>query len=133
MTDHLERYRVVKASIPPVFVLWTILMLALTLLPTNSIPDSKFFSYDKIGHFGMFGGWTFFLGLYMIVYKQKAHISLILLMLVGILFGAFIEVMQHTLPSSRTASWDDLIANSLGCLTASLLLHPVKNFLKRSS
>ncbi len=133
MTKLLKRYRYIKAAIPPVFVLWTILMLALTLLPSNTLPDVKIFSYDKIGHFGMFGGWTFFLGLYMIVYKQKAHINLILLMMTGILFGVLIEVLQYLLPSNRTASLGDVIANSLGCLTAALLLHPIKIYLKRST
>ena len=133
MTELLERYKFIRGAIPPVFFLWTVLMLALTLMPSESIPDIKVFSYDKIGHFGLFGGWTFFLGLYFIVYREKTNINLVLLMFAGILFGVFIELMQFLLPGSRSASWGDVIANSLGCLTAWLLLRPIRDYLKKSN
>ncbi len=131
MTDILARYQFIRTAIPPVFILWTVLMLALTLLPNEALPDAGIFSYDKIGHFGMFGGWTFFLGLYIVVYKQNTDINLFILMIAGIVFGVFIEAMQFFLPLNRTASWEDIVANSLGCITAFLLLHPVKNHLKK--
>jgi VanZ family protein len=131
MTDMLRRYRIIRSAIPPVFILWTLLMLLLTLLPGEVLPSARLFSYDKIGHFGMFGGWTFFLGLYMIVYKEKVNINLFLLMMAGILFGAAIEGLQYLMPMGRAASWGDIIANSLGCFAAYLVLHPVRNYLKR--
>ncbi len=131
MTDILKRYRIIRTAIPPVFILWTVLMLLLTLLPGESLPSAKLFSYDKIGHFGMFGGWTFFLGLYFIVYREKVNINLFLLMMAGILFGAAIEGLQYLMPLGRTASWGDILANSLGCLAAYLMLHPVRSYLKR--
>lgn len=130
MTDIFMRHRLMRSAIPPVFILWTILMLTLTLIPGESIPDAPLFAYDKIGHFGMFGGWTFFLGLYMIVYRGKRDINLFLLMIAGILFGAVIELLQYFLTDDRTASWGDVIANSLGCFTAYLLLHPVRSYLR---
>ncbi len=130
MTNIRNRYRLLRIVIPPVFVLWTITMLALTLLPGDAIPSVSLFSYDKVGHFGMFGGWTFFLGLYIIVYRENVEINLYLLAMAGILFGASIEVLQYLLPTNRTASWGDIVANTLGCITAILVLHPLKNFLK---
>lgn len=129
MTDLLTRYPLIRPAIPAVFLLWTMLMLALTLLPGDALPSNRLFSYDKIGHFGMFGGWTFFLGLYFIIYKDKVNINLFLLMATGILFGILIEVLQYLIPAGRTASWGDIIANSLGCLAAYLFLHPVRNYL----
>lgn len=131
MTDLLRRYRYIRRAIPYVFVLWTILMLVLTLIPSETMPDVKLFSFDKLGHLGMFGGWTFFLGLYVIVYKEKIEINLVLLLLAGIIFGGLIELMQHLLTGDRTASLGDFTANTLGCIVAYLLLHPVKRYLKR--
>ncbi len=131
MTDLLKRYRFIRSTIPAVLVLWTVLMLTLTLLPGEMLPSTRLFSYDKIGHFGMFAGWTFFLGLYMIIYREKVHINLFLLLVVGILFGAFIEFLQYLMPAGRSASWGDIVANSLGCFTAYLVLHPVRNFFKK--
>ncbi len=131
MTDTLTRYRIIRSAIPPVFIFWTVLMLLLTLLPGDTLPGNRLFSYDKVGHFGMFGGWTFFLGLYMIVYKEKVNINLFMLMMAGIVFGAAIEGLQYLMPMGRTASLGDIAANSLGCFTAFLVLHPVRNYLKR--
>ena len=131
MTDIITRYRIIRSAIPPIFLIWTILMLLLTLLPGDALPSTRLFSYDKIGHFGMFGGWTFFLGLYMIVYKEKVNINLFLLMMAGILFGAAIEGLQYLMPVGRAASWGDIAANSLGCFAAFLVLHPVRNYLNR--
>ncbi len=131
MTDLLTRYPIIRPAIPAVFLLWTVLMLTLTLIPGDALPSNRLFSYDKVGHFGMFGGWTFFLGLYFMIYKEKVHINLFLLMTAGILFGAMIEVLQHIMPAGRSGSLDDIIANSLGCFTAYLLLHPVRNYVKR--
>lgn len=131
MTDLLKRYRIIRSAIPPVFILWTALMLVLTLLPSESLPSSRLFSYDKIGHFGMFGGWTFFLGLYFIVYRENTRTNLFLLMLAGILFGALIEGLQFVLPASRSATWGDIAANSLGCFFAYVMLHPIRNYLKK--
>ncbi len=131
MTDLLTRYPIIRPAIPAVFLLWTVLMLTLTLIPGDALPSNRLFSYDKVGHFGMFGGWTFFLGLYFLIYKEKVHINLFLLMTAGILFGAMIEVLQHIMPAGRSGSLDDIIANSLGCFTAYLLLHPVRNYVKR--
>ena len=133
MSEILQRYPVIIKAIPPVFILWTLLMLALTLLPADSIPDSRLFSFDKIGHFAMFGGWTFFLGLYIIAYKRKTDANLFLLMLAGILFGGSIEIMQHLLPGNRSASWGDFTANTLGCIVAYLILSPLRQYLKRKN
>lgn len=131
MTDMLRRNRIIRSAIPPIFLLWTLLMLFLTLLPGDSLPSAQLFSYDKIGHFGMFGGWTFFLGLYMIVYKRRVDINLFLLVMTGILFGAAIEGLQYLMPMGRTASWGDILANSIGCFAAYLVLHPMRAYLKR--
>ncbi len=131
MTDILKRYPIIRPAIPAIFLFWTVLMLALTLLPSDTLPGNRLFSYDKLGHFGMFGGWTFFLGLYFMVYRGKVQINLFLLMAVGILFGAVIEVLQYVMPAGRTGSWGDVLANSLGCFTAYVLLHPVRGYLKR--
>lgn len=132
MTNLFQRYRFIRTVIPPVFILWTITMLLLTLLPGDSLPEARVFSYDKLGHFGMFGGWTFFLGLYLIVYQGKTNINLFLLLLAGIFFGVFIEGMQYILPFGRSANWGDIIANSFGCLAAYLILHPVRSYIKNS-
>lgn len=131
MTDLISRLGLLRTAIPPALVVWTLLMLALTLLPSGSLPEARVFSYDKIGHFLLFGGWTFILGLYFIIYRQETDTNLIFLLLAGILLGGLIEILQYILPANRTASWGDVMANSLGCITAYFMLNPIKDYLSR--
>ncbi|MDI6401393.1 VanZ family protein [Balneolaceae bacterium ANBcel3] len=131
MKEVSTRIRFIRWAIPPVLVLWTLLMLMATLLPGSALPDAKLFSYDKVGHFAMFAGWTFFLGLYFIVYKEKTTINLYMLVIAGVLFGAIIEGLQFLLPGNRTASWGDILANTAGAVIAFLALYPIKEYFKR--
>lgn len=130
MKPIVTRIELARRAIPPLFVLWTMLMLYLTLSPGEALPDVKLFAYDKLGHFGMFAGWTFFLGLYMIIYKENRNVSLFLLTLAGILFGGLIEILQHVLPGNRNASWGDFAANTLGCIAAYLVLRSIRHYVR---
>lgn len=116
----------IQKSIPYLILIWTLLIVYLTLFPSESIISSKLFSYDKLGHFGMFGGWTGLIGLYYLIYKRNYHAPLLIIMITGVLFGGFIELMQYLLPYDRHGNIYDIIANTLGCLTAYFIL----NFLR---
>lgn len=133
MTTFFDRYTYLRTAIPPVFVFWTLIMLVLTLFPGDVLPKTGLFSYDKVGHFGMFGGWTFFLGLYLMAYKKIISINLLLLLATGVFFGILIEFLQFIMPLGRVASLGDVIANSLGALTACICLYPLQSYLKKKS
>ena len=128
----LHRYQpFIKLLLPAILVLWTLLLATLTLLPGSALPESPLLAYDKLGHFGLFGGWTFFLGLYLMIHRRKQQINLLALMTAGIIFGAFIELMQYIMPLDRTASWGDILANTAGCLAATLVLHAIRLYLQK--
>lgn len=112
----------VQKSIPILILLWTLLILYFTLFPSDNLFDTDLFSYDKIGHFGMFGGWTGLIGLYFLIYKKDNNAPLFTILIIGIIFGAFIEFLQFLLPFDRNANLMDIAANSLGCITAYLIL-----------
>ncbi|MGM0506664.1 MAG: VanZ family protein [Bacteroidota bacterium] len=95
--------------------------LGLTLLPQENFQNSDIFQYDKVGHFLIFGVWTFLLGLALHL-KGQRPLPYLAIFLAGSLFGLTIEVLQETLPVNRNMSFADWIADSFGSLMAVLLL-----------
>lgn len=107
------------------FIAITAITLLLTLLPPDNFQGRAIFSYDKIGHFLMFFGWSFMFGLSLILYSRQ-EAPLLFIFVAGTLFGISIEYMQEMLSHGRTASWADAAADSAGTLTAVLLLWWIK-------
>lgn len=100
----------------------TIITLGLTLLPVDRIMPSKLWSYDKLGHLGIFGGWTFLIGYYRYLLKPE-RLNLLMIFIIGVLFGIGIEVLQYALPVNRMADPFDVAFDALGCFIAVLMLH----------
>ncbi len=104
--------------VPFVLFAWTAMVAYLTLSPSDFLPESNLLGYDKLGHFGMFGGWTGLIGLYLVFYRQPSHTSLWTIWAVGIGFSLLIELAQWGLPLGRSAEWADMLANTVGCTVA---------------
>jgi len=130
MNTSIFRNPYIVQSIPWVIASWTIIILYLTMTPSESLGDYKIFKYDKLGHAAIFGGWTFLLGMTQLVYRNKISAALWPIALTGVLFGGFIELMQYLLPFDRSASWDDIIANIVGCVLALIVLLYIKKNIK---
>lgn len=107
------------------FVAITVITLLLTLLPPDNFQGRTLFSYDKIGHFLMFFGWSFLFGFSLILYSRK-EAPLLFIFVAGTLFGISIEYMQEMMSYGRTASMTDAAADSAGTFTAVLLLWWIK-------
>lgn len=107
------------------FAAITLVTLLLTLLPPENFQGRTIFSYDKIGHFLMFFGWSFMLGFSLILYSRK-DAPLLLIFIAGTLFGLLIEYIQHLMPYGRTASLMDAAADSAGSFAAVMLLWWIK-------
>lgn len=131
MISLIERYPVLRKTIPALFILWTLITFYLTLSPAQYLAEVDVFQFDKLGHFAMFGGWTGLIGLYLMLYKKDYNVNLLPLVIIGIAFGAFIEFLQLVLPVSRSASFMDMVANSLGCLTAWAVLSFIQKRITR--
>lgn len=107
--------------LPTGIILLTLLTLMLALLPAEILGDSRLWSFDKIGHFLIFGTWTYTLGLYRFIYTGSLP-NMILIFVAGFGFGLTIELLQHFLPINRSAEPYDLLFDTLGCLAAIVLL-----------
>jgi glycopeptide antibiotics resistance protein len=120
-------YHQAVRSVLPVFILfWTIIILFLTLAPSESIPEYQLFNYDKLGHLAVFGGWTFLTGLFIMINMNRFKARLWKVALLGFMFGASIEIVQFLAPINRSGSIADAVANGLGCLIAYLVLRHIQ-------
>lgn len=113
-----------KYLIPGLFGFLTIGMLFLTLSPMDVLGSNPIWSYDKLGHFILFGSWTFLLGMYLYV-SNSNKLNLFTIFFIGVSFGIFIEVLQYVLPFQRSADLFDIAFDSLGCLLGVLALKKV--------
>lgn len=113
-----------KYLIPGLFILVTLIMLFLTLVPMGTLGSSAIWGYDKLGHFLLFASWTFLFGAFL--YVNNSHkLNLFTIFFVGVSFGILIEVFQYLLPFQRSAEFFDIAFDSLGCLAGVLALKKI--------
>ena len=105
-------------------LLLTTLTLALTLLPVDKVMPSKLWTYDKLGHLGIFGGWTFLVGYYRYLLDPES-INLLVIFVIGVAFGVAVEFLQYMMPLNRTADLFDIAFDALGCFIATLALYKI--------
>ena len=107
---------------------WIGVIFVLCATPGEYIPSAdwmELLSFDKFVHAGMF----FILCSLWFLYAAKngrgvAFFALIFVL--GILYGASLEVMQATYFSNRSADWKDMVANGFGCLMAVVFWRKVR-------
>jgi glycopeptide antibiotics resistance protein len=108
--------------LPVGVVTLTITLLALTLLPSDFIGESKLWSYDKIGHMVLFASWSLSVGLYYQI-SRSTPIKPWMIFATGALFGLLIEILQYTLPINRQGDPIDFLFDLVGCLIAVWILN----------
>lgn len=108
-----------------ILALSTLTIIYLTLTPADQIGDFSIYQYDKLGHFALFFGWTFFFGLLILSFKE-ANTNLFFIFLAGSLFGISIEILQGVLPFGRSPDKIDAIADIIGTFCATILLYYIR-------
>jgi len=101
---------------------WTAITLYFTLAPADYLPESELWGYDKIGHIGIFGGWTFLLGVFLMTAGRRPGPHPIRIWLAGVVFSGLIEFLQYALPINRSAEWGDVVANVVGVTAATCII-----------
>jgi VanZ family protein len=97
---------------------WALLIAYLCFTPLEKLPDFEMFSYDKIGHFGMFAGFVF---LYIQHFSNQNFSSKLskyaigIAVCLGIFYSGMIEVIQHYWIPNRVGDWLDFVADVIGC------------------
>ena len=115
------------------------IILVLTGIPGNYMPSIQSFwnwlGPDKVAHLVMYG--TFSYLLLRGFQKQTQFPGLqsnfvIYAMLIGIIFGAFTEVMQRYVFSGRNANIYDFLANVTGCFAGLAVYYLINRKLKKN-
>ncbi|MEQ8885514.1 MAG: VanZ family protein [Balneola sp.] len=100
----------------------TISILVATLYPSKTSLSLNIWDYDKLGHFIMFAGWTFLVGLFR-ASNTKRKPSLWKVFSLGCFYGLMIEFLQFVVPTNRSPETLDFVADALGALFAIFVLH----------
>ena len=106
-------------------LIWSCLILGLTLTPGKSLPSVDLFTYDKLGHLIIFLVLTFLYTAGLFKNKNSVVKSILLGLIVTIFYGAAIEVIQKFLPD-RSMDWKDLAANCSGSLIGTIVFMLIK-------
>ena len=107
--------------------LWAIIATGLCGTNGNNIPQFSFsnlIGIDKLAHMLLFGTETFLIALAskkIYAYKSSFHIILPAF-IIGTVFGIIIEILQATLFTNRSFDYLDMLANTIGCALAWLIL-----------
>jgi VanZ family protein len=107
--------------------LWAIIATGLCGTNGNNIPSFSFsnlIGIDKLAHMLLFGTETFLIALAskkIYAYKSSFHIILPAF-IIGTVFGIIIEILQATLFTNRSFDYLDMLANTIGCALAWLIL-----------
>ncbi len=104
-------------------LLWLAIICYLLFIPANDLPTS-FFSkiphFDKIVHFTLF----FVLCLFLLrPLKRLNRNHYLLAPLFSIICSGLLELIQHSLSSTRQSDIYDFLANSLGVLSSVLFFY----------
>ena len=105
-----------RKPIIALFILCTVSILVLTLIPTTYTLPSSFWSYDKLGHALMFFVWTILFSVFLFLWKKEVP-KIWMVLLFSTLFGLSIEVIQYVIPAGRSAEFLDFTADTIGTLS----------------
>ena len=94
----------------------TLIIFALCTMPSENLPNGKDFN-DKTAHFVAFAGWAF---CWQFAFKNYTKT-----LLLGIIYGVFIEFWQGILPEifHRGFDWYDALADGLGTLIGLIIFY----------
>lgn len=99
---------------------WTLAIFILCATPGQYIPSAdwlELLSFDKFVHASLF----FVLCALWFVpgfRTNKPGFYFVVVILLGLAYGASLEIMQARYFSNRSADWKDMVANGVGCLLA---------------
>ena len=100
--------------IPSLFVLFTVLLILLTLTPgdliVNKIPNGS----DKLSHATFFYIWTMLFWMAVKINNYTTNLPMWLIFITASLLGLTIEILQYLLPVDRGLELYDILANTVG-------------------
>lgn len=122
--------RIVRPLILVACIAWAVLILILTLTPGEYVPSYSLFSYDKLGHAGIFCIQAILLMYtFCVSYGWKTGRAVITGMIIAIIYGFIIEGVQGLIPG-RSMDIYDAIANIAGSFLAPVAFYLMNKVLR---
>jgi VanZ family protein len=114
-------------------VAYTIAILYLSLINLADTPVKELGMSDKMMHVGAYFGLAMLWLVFVIFNDENRRLigKIILVLVASIIFGIFVEVLQDRLTTYRQLDLHDIIANSIGVISAGILVWLLKNSLIR--
>lgn len=112
-----------KSTWISLFILYTIILTALTLAPNEFVREVNVFKIsDKLMHIASFGLWSGCLYLLFVFFGTgESFKNSTIAIIWGTVYGILIEVLQITLPVYRSFEYADILADFIGALLFVLL------------
>ena len=109
--------------------IWLLVILVLSGYSGNHVPKIPIWQFDKLVHAIIYS----VLSILLIIAFQKQYVQeqnrfrvVIFIILFGISFGGFMEILQNYIFINRSGNWYDFIANTFGA-TFGVLFYPLIN------
>lgn len=107
-------------------LVWLITIAVLSGYPGNKIPKSPFLNFDKLVHLGVYFILSIMLSYWFYTKDDKNSTSIktsVLIILFGIFYGGFMEILQEYIFINRSGNWYDFFANVVGTILG-VVLYP---------
>ena len=105
-------------------LIWIITIAILSGYPGNKIPKSPFLNFDKLVHLGTYFVLSFILCYWFHKKNAKSSIPIkiaVIIILFGIFYGGFMEMLQEYIFINRSGNWYDFFANAIGAILGAVL------------
>jgi VanZ family protein len=114
--------------LPAIF--WTITIVVLSILPASEFNGFLWAAFpfaDLLVHFILYAILSFLICLPLLLCgRHNKTTTFIFSFLPALLLGIFTEILQFCLAPTRTASFTDILANSLGAVAGIILCFQIK-------
>ena len=114
-------------------IFWTLLISALLLYPSHSLPQSsylKLIHFDKIVHIGLF---TILSLSFLLCFRNSHLITKLIIIFLCCLYGIILEFVQEAFPSlHRGFEILDMLFNAIGVLLGVFIFKKIENKLVKS-
>ena len=116
-----------KTIIYSLSVFYSIALIIVSLVRLNNLPNLNTGFDDKIGHFLFYA--IFCMLWFLSFHSLKIKRSLFAAAAFSIFFGLIIELLQSVVSIHRTTDIYDFLANTMGALTTTTLIHLKKELI----
>jgi len=99
-------------------LLWSSLILFLSLAPQPPQPTQPQFAWDKLQHAGFYSLLALLGARFFRQWRPTSRFPWSIAVAAAVLYGGLIEILQGLLTISRVADWRDVLANGAGAIFA---------------